>query len=94
MKEYGEISNKTSKSKKEPVEDKDKGAKAYIKIELKHDGITEYFTVADNAYDYWNKISGIVKLSWKNLESAKIYIENSQLKTDYYVDEMSFSKGA
>jgi hypothetical protein len=53
--------------------------KAYTKIELKHDGVTEYLTVEDNAFGYWNKISGVVNLSWKNLESAKIYIENSQL---------------
>ena len=90
MNVFGKSSGNNSKVDSKKISDKD--IKAYIKIELKHDGITEYFTVEDNAYNYWNKISGIVNLSWKKLESAKIYIENSQLKTDYYIDEMSFSK--
>ena len=63
-----------------------------VTIELKHDGTTEYFTVEDKAFNYWNRTSGVVNLSWKKLESAKIYIENSDSKADYYVDEMSFSK--
>ncbi|WP_027625693.1 glycosyl hydrolase family 28-related protein [Clostridium lundense] len=69
-------------------------SKIYIRIELKHDGTTEYFTLEDKAFNYWNRTSGIVNLSWKNLDSAKIYIENSSSKTDYFVDEMSFSKNA
>ncbi|MCY6369939.1 glycosyl hydrolase family 28-related protein [Clostridium ganghwense] len=85
-------SKKNSKVNSKKESHKDKSIKAYIKIELKHDGITEYFTVEDNAYDYWNRISDTVNLSWKKLESAKIYIENPHLKTDYYIDEMSFSK--
>lgn len=78
-------------------DDKKEGNKAdsskiAIKIELKHDGKTEYFTVSDKAFDYWNRTSGTINLSWNKLESAKLYIENSDSKRDYYVDEVSLTK--
>lgn len=99
MNEQNKTSKESKDKKKEEEEEKspkenkkDSSEKAYIKLELKHDGTTEYFTVEDKALGYWNRISGGMKLSWKSLESAKIYIENSNLKADYYIDEMSFTK--
>lgn len=84
MKDSANASKKDSK--------KDTETKAFIKIELKHDGTTEYYTLDDKAFNYWNRISGVVNLSWKNLASAKIFITTADPQTGYYVDELSLSK--
>lgn len=92
MKEFEKASNKKPQVKQGEENSMGEGAKAYIKLEIKHDGTTEYFTVEDLAYSYWNRINGKTNLSWKQLESAKVYIENSNLKTYYYMDEVSLAK--
>lgn len=92
MKDYEKGQNKVSKKNDKKKSQKTDLNKAYAEIELKHDGITEYFTIEDTTHNYWNRISGNIDINWDKLESAKIYIINPDLKTDYYIDEMSLTK--
>ncbi|MGL5206009.1 MAG: glycosyl hydrolase family 28-related protein, partial [Acidaminococcaceae bacterium] len=86
-------SNKKSKAEDSKNDaEKQAAAKALIKIEVKHDGTTEYYTLDDKAFNYWNRVSGSVNLSWKRLESARILIALAEAKTEYYIDEVSLSK--
>lgn len=66
--------------------------KASITLEVKHDGKTERYNFDDYAFNYWNRVSGSVDLSWDKLESAKIIIDNSSSKTDYFIDQMTIQK--
>lgn len=66
---------------------------ASIVIEIKDKNGTKRYKIKEQSHNYWNRISGKLDLDWiGNIESAKLYIENSYSSGFYYLDKMSLIK--